>query len=632
MASKGEPVPFLEPHAPPIARLSGSSIADPALFRERVRLNRAQAPLPSEPVADAVTFERLEGRNDLQPFYVLELGAKLGAAVCKLAFDDGKDGTGFLIGPDLLLTNNHVLPGPERARIATCLFDYQLGSDRKPREVVSFRLDPDSLFLTSDEQTGLDFTFVRIVPEASKRYGVIPASRGSFGTRDEECANIVQHAGGEMKQVAIRENRIVADSGVTIHYLADTLGGSSGSPVFNSDWQLIGLHHASVSLSAEQKANAPALAKFKTLNEAIKISAIASHLEQQLTGPEAAHAREVLRCVRDTDSLVGYFGMLGRPTIPGSGLEKVVAGYKGDASDIDIGFWNVEWLSARHEERTADVARIFSDLQLDIYSLSRLSPQAADHLARYLAEYYGLDFEWGAAEPDAGAGEPGGIVFWNTTTVKRVAADWPNVVEPWFAVDSRSFDDLGMESAHGRIFNRKPGLFRFRALNRDGVGEPFVFNLVPLQMEAAPEGAMRRRMAGRILSAAIAAANEADGACDWIVGGDINAELVTVDLATLAKTMLSLSAEDEEEGAMIYLKAPQSLIEHIFLSPNLARTYGAKDFFVASIDQETLRHIKKITDHLPILARLSLKPAKTDRAEKADLPADLAAALAQLPG
>jgi V8-like Glu-specific endopeptidase len=31
--------------------------------------------------------------------------------------------------------------------------------------------------------------------------------------------------------------------GGRVHYLTDTLKGSSGSPVFNSNWEVVALHH-----------------------------------------------------------------------------------------------------------------------------------------------------------------------------------------------------------------------------------------------------------------------------------------------------------------------------------------------------------------------------------------------------
>jgi V8-like Glu-specific endopeptidase len=43
---------------------------------------------------------------------------------------------------------------------------------------------------------------------------------------------------------SIMDNTLLAVNDRLLHYRAPTEGGSSGSPVFNMDWKVIGLHHA----------------------------------------------------------------------------------------------------------------------------------------------------------------------------------------------------------------------------------------------------------------------------------------------------------------------------------------------------------------------------------------------------
>ena len=59
-------------------------------------------------------------------------------------------------------------------------------------------------------------------------------------------ANIIQHPGGDPQQVALRDNKVVESLDHFIRYEADTQPGSSGSPVFNDQWQLAALHHSGV--------------------------------------------------------------------------------------------------------------------------------------------------------------------------------------------------------------------------------------------------------------------------------------------------------------------------------------------------------------------------------------------------
>ena len=59
-----------------------------------------------------------------------------------------------------------------------------------------------------------------------------------------EC--IIQHPSGERKQLALRENQVVDVLDNFLHYRTDTSPGSSGSPVFNDQWEIVALHHSGV--------------------------------------------------------------------------------------------------------------------------------------------------------------------------------------------------------------------------------------------------------------------------------------------------------------------------------------------------------------------------------------------------
>ena len=61
-----------------------------------------------------------------------------------------------------------------------------------------------------------------------------------------EYMNIVQHPNGLPKQLAFRDNQVTDLLDDFVHYRADTEPGSSGSPVFNDQWEMVGLHHSGV--------------------------------------------------------------------------------------------------------------------------------------------------------------------------------------------------------------------------------------------------------------------------------------------------------------------------------------------------------------------------------------------------
>jgi V8-like Glu-specific endopeptidase len=55
---------------------------------------------------------------------------------------------------------------------------------------------------------------------------------------------VIGHPGGRTLSISLNDNLLLDWDERLIHYRAPTEGGSSGSPVFNQQWDLIGLHHA----------------------------------------------------------------------------------------------------------------------------------------------------------------------------------------------------------------------------------------------------------------------------------------------------------------------------------------------------------------------------------------------------
>jgi endonuclease G, mitochondrial len=61
--------------------------------------------------------------------------------------------------------------------------------------------------------------------------------------------NVLQHPKGNVMQASLSASGVVQSNPAQgrVWYVNRTEGGSSGSPCFNSDWELVALHHASMS-------------------------------------------------------------------------------------------------------------------------------------------------------------------------------------------------------------------------------------------------------------------------------------------------------------------------------------------------------------------------------------------------
>lgn len=591
--------------------------------------------------------EAVFAQKNFLPAWFLEVGASLARAIAFVEAsgvdfrgqEGSWSGTGVLVSNDILLTNNHVLNTLEVAREATCTFNYQVDRAGQRLPTKRFRFAPDRLFVTSSVLDGLDYTFVWVDGEPGKEFGFIPLSRDPSAIAAKQFANIIQHPNGRLKEVVLQQNEISQALETVLHYLSDTEPGSSGACVFNNAWRAIALHHASS--KGEDDVPFTFGGGSPTVNEGIRFSAIAAHLDKLAEQPDTRqNARTLLQLFDGTDPLLGFFGALGRSTPESaSPLEAVVDAYRGEADDVDVGFWNIEHFEDHFLEKMEAVGRIIIEMNLDVWAFEESSPQATQALVDHLKARYDADFDHAPSQD----GQQVTTVIWNTKTIDGRRAEWPDEIDGWFKVHSDNFDDLPFEAAAGPIFPRYPALFSFRAANR-AADDAFDFFLVPLHLKAMPEGSMRRRMASRILAAAVKKMTDDFNADqDWVLGGDLNATLASEDLQALGHDgLVPVSAKDEDAGAITYVKRPHlSLIDHIYLSPNLAQAHGAEDFFIVAKERTFPDYIRDVSDHRPVLVRLSLGrrdggednggvEAVAERGQRGGIPDSLREALAAL--
>lgn len=157
--------------------------------------------------------------------------------------------TGFLVGSRLLLTNWHVFPDLAEAKGNGANFFHE----RNESGVAvgeTFEIDPDYFFLSQER---LDFALVGIKTQSVAGKSLadvnpVAMNGGAAKILIGQPVDIIQHPdGGPKTWVTMNENRLVdiTDDGF-LQYTADTLQGSSGSPVFSTAWELVGLHHSGV--------------------------------------------------------------------------------------------------------------------------------------------------------------------------------------------------------------------------------------------------------------------------------------------------------------------------------------------------------------------------------------------------
>ncbi len=270
-------------------------VESPMRIEARTRGLVAETALPPD-----VLLERIIGGDDLAPIRYLHLAATLARSVGRVRIGGGGFGTGFLVAPGVIMTNWHVLSSDALAQASAIEFDYYERADGQVAPTQVHALEPQRLFVADRD---LDFALVGVATVSES--GTDLSARTPIRLRAQtgkaligEPVNIVQHPGGRPQEIAYRNNKITDVVGEFLHYEADTRRGSSGSPVFNMQWELAALHHAGVPERDDQGRILTSTGQVWTpsqhgpddvswvANEGVRISSILAHLQQRSANGE----------------------------------------------------------------------------------------------------------------------------------------------------------------------------------------------------------------------------------------------------------------------------------------------------------------------------------------------------------
>ena len=189
--------------------------------------------------------------------------------ICRIEFDQQGVGTGFLVGDGRVLTNWHVV---EQIRKLGRLdrmevrFDYHASRDgTRPGQVINVAAILDELPCAPGELAGqadvrpepdqLDYALLALAGSTADRGHIQLRPAPPLG-RDDPII-ILQHPQSATMKLALDDNAVIGVEfdGLRLRYRTNTEGGSSGSPCFNWDLDLVALHHLGDPALAHPKYN-----------------------------------------------------------------------------------------------------------------------------------------------------------------------------------------------------------------------------------------------------------------------------------------------------------------------------------------------------------------------------------------
>jgi V8-like Glu-specific endopeptidase len=237
--------------------------------------------------------------------------AQIETQVCRVEVntDQGRSyGTGFLVAPDVVMTNHHVVQSVIESGAASAAglirlrFDYKRAADGEelnpgqvfhladewlidssPPSPVDYEPEPKS---SLPDPRHLDYALLRVADAvgnnpigARPEPGAGPRGWLKLPAKADLPADsalfIVQHPAGDPMQLALDMQAVIKVNGnrTRVQYRTNTLPGSSGSPCFNKDWELVALHHSGDPQYASLH--------HASYNEGVPIAAIASLLAER---------------------------------------------------------------------------------------------------------------------------------------------------------------------------------------------------------------------------------------------------------------------------------------------------------------------------------------------------------------
>jgi Trypsin-like peptidase domain len=296
--------------------------------------------------------------------------------------------TAFLITPDVVMTNQHCITSASAAVGATVTFDFEAGA----AGVATYACDT---FLGND--ASLDFALLQCSGSPGAAQGVLELQAAPLAQDDpvyvvhQNCDWVTDPACAPTKKYS---PGVVTGTGGELAYDADTLGGSSGSPVFAANAHVvIALHHVGVGGNGSGRG---------TANRGVPMTRILPVLAQRYPSLALGAQAPVVGQSGTSVSGDGY-----EPNNSITGARAVALPFSSSEARVDVADTDFFSLPASAQARTVVMAFSHAAGDLDLYAFDAAGVELARSVGTTDSEQ--LQVPAGAAATIAVVGYQGAV-------------------------------------------------------------------------------------------------------------------------------------------------------------------------------------------------------------------------------
>lgn len=186
-------------------------------------------------------LELLEGKDDSARMAWLEKGLAAYRAVGQVIGSDSAIGTGFILADSTVLTCNHVVKKEDLEKGATIKFT----ALEQPDQIFTYNLALEGFECSPSE--ALNFSKIQVHDLEGKplsSWGHLP----SFNINPVKIGApvfMIRYHQGKIKEIDFKPSVVIDASTDFIYYtFHESSAGSSGGPIFNENWDCVGMHEA----------------------------------------------------------------------------------------------------------------------------------------------------------------------------------------------------------------------------------------------------------------------------------------------------------------------------------------------------------------------------------------------------